>query len=135
MNGNLRAAVPMSDSAAVEGGHELRREIDSIYAGLKANQAVRKSNDVTAVVLKYIPVGSTYDRAEAILRAAGCKVSARPQGKPSDPFQDKVDGRAFLGSFLFGDIGVSLYVQLRPGAPGDYSAVGNVQAEIIKSSS
>jgi hypothetical protein len=65
-------------------GWRLRAEIDATYQQLRATrtltQRVDQTNDVTPVVQKYIPVGTSFDDAAAILRAAGCSIGVKTNG-------------------------------------------------------
>jgi hypothetical protein len=123
---SMQASVPTN---AVQDGKNLRTEINSIYASLLS--AHKGDADVSAVVQKYIPIGTSFDTAEAVLRAAGCVVAPRRHNiHPGnvEPGTDGVFGRVsldrnILQSFQFG-------VTLIPAAPGDYSAVSSVTAAI-----
>ncbi len=57
-------------------GAQLRADIDLTYKQLRASKSLKNTvhdgNDVTAIVLQYIPIGTPFDDAEAIFRAAGC---------------------------------------------------------------
>ena len=61
-------------------GKQLRKAIDEEYKRRdEANELKRGMNDITAVVIKYISIGTSFDDAEAILRAAGFKVGEHSQ--------------------------------------------------------
>jgi hypothetical protein len=123
---SMQANAPAN---AVQDGKNLRAEINSIYASMRS--AHKGDADVSALVQKYIPVGTSFDNAEAVLRAAGCVVAPRRHSiHPGnvDPGLDGVFGRVSLNgdilqAFQFG-------VTLIPRAPNDYSAVAAVTAAI-----
>jgi hypothetical protein len=145
----LLAAVPMASAAVssspavtstsvttdqcVQKGKNLRREIQAIYSKSRGTPWPRgRGPDVTDIVLKYIPVGTSFDVAEAILRGAGCKVGPRPTDipNPNRPLgpQEPELGRLNLGGWPIATVmGVSLY----PGATGDYTAVAKISASIF----
>jgi len=127
-------AEPVTSNPEIQRrGDDLRKEIDGIYRDLKAKHAVEREIDVTPVLLKYIPIGMSFDVAEATLRAAGCSVGRHPTGLPqgSVSSDDRVDARRTLGrGFTF--MPPSFFVSLLPRKRGDYTIVGNVRAAIIK---
>jgi hypothetical protein len=135
--GSVSAAVSSSTSIAadqyVQKGKSLRREIQAIYSKTRSTPWPRGVGpDVTDVVLKYIPVGTSFDVAEAILRGAGCMMGPRPTDipNPNRPLgpQEPELGRLTLGGWPIATVmGVSLY----PVATGDYSAVVKVSASIF----
>jgi hypothetical protein len=65
-------------------GGLLQADIVAKYKELRSNQALRFApdggNDVTPLVLKYIPFGATMEQAVAILHAAGYYLSTTPDG-------------------------------------------------------
>jgi hypothetical protein len=104
-------------SAIERRGMALRKEIEAIYADRIARRVLKRDSDVTSTVLKYIPIGTTFDDAERILRAAGCEVGFRYAGP--------VDGRFAL------EFEEGFFVQLFPRGPLDYSTVEKLSASII----
>jgi hypothetical protein len=78
------ATPPDSTDPLTQRGWRLRAEIDATYQQLRATktltQRVDQTNDVTPVVQKYIPVGTSFDDAAAILRAAGCSIGVKTNG-------------------------------------------------------
>ncbi len=63
---------------------QLQADIVATYKELRSNQALRFApdggNDVTPLVLKYIPLGATMEQTVAILHAAGYYLSTTPDG-------------------------------------------------------
>jgi hypothetical protein len=116
-------------------GKALRNEIGSVYKTLKAEQKITgRGTDIDDLVMKYIPLGSSFDDAEEILRSAGFRVSRRP---PSDTTSDRPDRYNVVGFLkLDGSFGIKIQaiVSLRPKGPGDYSEVSGVSAGIFLSS-
>lgn len=89
----------------------------------------RVGNDVTDVVVRYIPIGTSFDDAESILRSAGFRVDPRPNVKVEGNRSGRYDVVGaivpFVQKFLSS---VNLYVHLSPAMPGDYSKVSKVLA-------
>jgi len=108
-------------------GAQLQAEINATYKQLRASNSIRNSieggNDVTAIALKYIPVGIAFADAEAILRAAGCTIVHSKQGH--------VAARSNLAGGFFDLYGHAFAVDLVPRAPGDFSVVAEVRANIF----
>jgi hypothetical protein len=80
-----QASVPAAGAGLAQRGARLQADITTTYKELRQNQALRFApqggNDVTPVVLKYIPLGASMDDAIAILRAAGYYLTpATPDG-------------------------------------------------------
>jgi hypothetical protein len=118
-----------SVSPTVQRGHALRKEIDATYAKMKARGGERSSLDMTALVTKYIPLGSSFEDAAEVLRNAGCKVTARnfdnhtPYLHPSDSTFASIT----LSTGLFS--ATTFSVELSPEAPGG-SAIETIRAAI-----
>jgi hypothetical protein len=116
-------------------GKQLRAEIEQVYAERKAAGSLksmgRGRNIVTDMVVKYIPIGISFDEAEAILRAAGCKVGPRPNtGHDTLAYDDDVIARLFLASsFLVS--ATEFFVGLSPKSVGDYGTVDKLEADIV----
>jgi hypothetical protein len=108
-------------------GEQLHAEIDATYKQLRASNSLRNSlqggNDVTAIALKYIPIGIGFADAEAILRAAGCTIVRSKQGH--------VSARSNLTGGFFDLYGHAFTVDLVPHAAGDFSVVAEVRANIF----
>jgi hypothetical protein len=62
-------------------GQQLRAEIDALYHGRKPHKEVHYNDpnglDISDTVIKYLPIGISFDDAESILRFAGFKVSRK----------------------------------------------------------
>ena len=117
-------------------GKQLRAEIDSTYNKLSAARAIKNQgmgrNFITDVVIKYIPIGTSFDDAEAILRAAGFTIQPRVPN-PYLPDDEKYDERATIDQYVRTPFGkTSIDVSLRPRGPGDYSTVKSITAEITR---
>jgi hypothetical protein len=116
-------------------GKALRNEIGSVYKTLRAEKKITgaRGTDISDPVRKHIPPGTSFDDAEEILRSAGFTVSSRP---PSDTTSNRPDryrvgaNLKLKGSFPFK---IEAIVSLTPKAPGDYSEVSMVSAEIFLS--
>ena len=117
-------------------GKQLRAEIDSAYKKLSDARAIKNQgmgrNFITDVVIKYIPVGTSFDDAETILRAAGFTIQPRlPNPYLSDA--EKYDERATIDQYVPTPFGkTSVDISLRPRGPDDYSTVQNITAEITR---
>ena len=116
-------------------GQKLRTEIDETYKNLKAKNALKTSpqgSDISAILLKYISVGSTFDNAEAILKAAGFKIDARPGPHPPGNRPDKNDVGARIDPYETAFMQkVSVWVSLAPKTPGDYSSIAKISGAIF----
>jgi hypothetical protein len=85
--------------------------------------------DVSDVVLKYIPVGTSFADAQDILRYAGMTCGLGVQKPPKPSF---VGGSGALARELFS--GTDVGIQLFPTIPGDFTSnVGDVHAGILAS--
>jgi len=104
--------------STVQRGQNLCKEIEAAYASFKAAKTTKccVGPDLTSLVTKHIPVGSSFDVAESILRNAGFTV-------------DDGGGMLQLGSRF--PCGHKLVVDLSPRAPVDYSVIDKVHAEIV----
>jgi len=52
-------------------GKQLRTEVMQIWNNLKHSKSLRMTNDISDAVAKFIPVGTSFDDTEVILRSAG----------------------------------------------------------------
>jgi hypothetical protein len=103
-------------------GKELRAAIDTEYKRLKGSRKLQRDNDVTRIVQKYLPAGTSFDDAEALLHGAGCQL-----GKSADGH--RVVGRVILGGHF--PSGVIFVVSLTPKSADDFTVVDTVLASII----
>ena len=118
-------AVPSSDTSPgaplQQRGSELRTAAAAEYKRLEKSGTLQRGSDVTGLVQKYIPAGTSFDDAKAVLRAAGCRIGMTIHGN--------VLGDVRLGGGIAS--GVSLVIELAPKAPGDFTVVDKVSASII----
>ena len=91
--------------------------------------------DVSDVVLPYIPPGTSFADAQAILRSAGFTINPYPdlamvndQNRSKDWYAVLAEIPFFRKRFLQR---IDLYVSLFPRSPGDYSEVVTVVATIL----
>ena len=112
-------------------GHELRKDIIAAYKAAKGSRWPRKGLDVTDLVTKYIPVGSSFEDAEAILRSAGCEVRRLFPGdnRTGSVGYDDAVGGSFALERRFPSA-TEFLALLMPKAPGDYSVIDKVEAVI-----
>jgi hypothetical protein len=114
-------------------GKQLRAEVEAKYKELKGvdsregGTASKNGIDVTSIVLKYIPIGMSFDDAEAILRASGSRMKASPIPPPSGYIFTTFPLSAPFLSFA----GIKCAVALRPQVAGDFSVVGEVTGTVI----
>jgi|SRR5437867_1725526 len=116
-------------------GKQLRAEIESAYKELKSANKLRggiKGNDIDEIVLKYVPIGTSFDDAENILRHAGFKVYPRPAADAGGNRPDKSHVHAWIDSLDHGfGWNVRVIVLLGPKAPGDYTDITGISAGIF----
>jgi hypothetical protein len=112
-------------------GRALRVEIERLYVDMKARGASKAEwlgrGITTDTITKYVPVGSSFEDAEAVLRAAGCVIHYPAKSQPGPlPWDDDVWAQAVLEHNL---IGTDLFdVNLTPRSPGDYAVVATISA-------
>lgn len=99
-------------------GHQLRKEI-----GRTPVAVGYKGEDISRLVYKYIPVGTPFDHAEDILRAAGFSIGRREVLRGSRRWGEAA---SMQSAGLFSTVLVE--IDLFPTAPDDYRAVGAVTA-------
>lgn len=113
--------------------YQLRQTLDAAADRFKADKTIHccRGPDLTALVATYIPVGSSFEAAEALLRNAGLSVEGRhTDSQPhSLGFNDNVNADLPLGGGF--PCGHKLAVSLTPRAPGDYSVVSKLNASIV----
>jgi hypothetical protein len=77
-------SAPAAGAALSQRGARLQADVTATYRELRQNQALRFApqggNDVTPIVLKYIPLGASVDDAITVLHAAGYLLTATPDG-------------------------------------------------------
>jgi hypothetical protein len=121
-------------------GEELRKVFWDTYRKLSGSRELRTGlggTDVTNIVLPYIPIGTQFEEAEAILRAAGFVVGPRPNHtRATDPNRTKnwfcvVARISPFHKKLF--YKASLYVSIMPRSPGDYTDVVGLKATFFVS--
>jgi hypothetical protein len=113
-------------------GRLLRTEIDKEYQARKGAGALKELgsgvNDFSPTVLRFIPIGTTFDEAEETLREAGFTVGPREQTGlyPYTYVHAVIEyyDRSILGK-------VRLGVFLMPKNKDDWTAVTGVIAEIV----
>lgn len=107
-------------------GKRFRIEIDKAYQKVPKSgsiEAIDKAGDITWLTVRYIPLGSSFDDAEVILRAAGFAVGARPGPNQPGNRPHRYDVVARIEQYcctssLFSRTDV--FVLLSPKAPGDF---------------
>jgi hypothetical protein len=118
---------PVTADELKQRGEQLRAEIDETYKRLRASNSVKTSlrggNDVSAIVLKYIPTCTSLEDARAILRAAGYMVGPSQQGH--------MVSRTSLRGGLFEFYGYQLSVDITPQPTADFSTVSEISAIIF----
>jgi hypothetical protein len=106
-------------------GKQLRAQINAKYRELEAEHKIsarpKNGTDVSEIVMRFIPPGSSFDDAKAILNAAGCRVAPTPM-------DGKIYANAVVASHF--PIGVIFSVLLVPRTPGEFSIVGDINASI-----
>jgi hypothetical protein len=109
-------------------GQQLRAAIDQRYRGVSDAHAITGDGvQITDIVLKYIPVGTPFRDAEAILMAAGFIVSRHaPKQNPPSPR----DVATIFNYGAWSNCRVGVKVELYPRGPSDHSTVGNIAAWI-----
>ena len=100
-------------------GKQLRLEVDRTYQQLPEQKKLKVQNDIGTLVLKYIPIGSSFKDAEAILRSAGLNVRIMAH--------ETMSGAARLSSSWVA--AAEVYIRISSKTPNDDS-VGRVEAII-----
>ena len=112
-------------------GKQLRAAVDKRYRQLDEKDQInpQRGNNIDDVVTPFIAIGSSFDEAEIILRAAGFKVSPR-QKHPYIINQylvyASIDPYALKG---MGKTGVT--ITLEPKNPNDWSSIEKLSAAIF----
>lgn len=86
------SSASAGSSALQQSGQELNKEIFEAYNNVKSLPKATAQDAMTAVVGKYIKVGSTFSEAEIILKAADFSVSPHPATYPVKdwPYSDDI---------------------------------------------
>lgn len=131
-----KESVIMKTQTLEHRGKQLRAAINLTFKKLSDAGALkpRGASDITEVVVQYIPVGTTFDEAEDILRFAGFLVDQRPSASTTGNRPDRYDVVGSIVPFVQQPLSrINVYVSLSPRAPGDYSKVSKVSAGIVLS--
>jgi hypothetical protein len=127
----------VTSSSLEQRGKQLRAAIEQAYKNLVDTKTLssKRGNNITEVVVQYIPVGTSFDDAEQILRNAGFKVYPRPNANPTGTRPDRYDVVGAIDSFDWKRFlsKVSVWVNLSPQAPGNYGKVNKVYSGITLS--
>jgi hypothetical protein len=119
------ATERVSEAALKQRADQLRAAIDQIFLQLRASKSLKESihdgNDVTAIVVTYIPVGMSFDEAEVIVKATGWKIEPSRQGH--------IIARTRMRDGLF-DRKHALAVEVVPETADGFSVVKAVSAAI-----
>jgi hypothetical protein len=130
---------PVDSDTFSQQGKQLRAELERVYRSPKeAGQSVGRGIDVSSTIAKYIPIGTSFDDAERILKAAGFTMAPRPP-RPIDrdpaPEWEKALRFAMVGGLdldqMFLVSRTSVLVVLFPDSPGyQNSRVKEIHASI-----
>lgn len=110
-------------------GKELRAELERVYRDPKGQRDSLKVVDVSSIIARYIPIGTSFDDAERILMAAGFTMAPRPPRPiPKEPAPEwekalrfTMGGGLVLDRTLFASV-TEVGVTLSPDLPGDPKA-------------
>jgi hypothetical protein len=124
----LVATTPATDQASsdelMKRGKALRKAIEDTYKQMIASKALPPANglgkDISPVIEKYIPAGTTFDDAKQILLGAECHVVADPPrpARPEDPQYDRFSIIASAKLFRWSYGSTALSITLYPKDPG-----------------
>lgn len=111
---------------------QLRLEIDEAYKRIIDAGTLKPKNDITEIVLRYIPIGTSFDDAEQVLRSAGFKVGPRPGTSAPGTFPWRYDVTASIDPYSRKAFPSKVYVDVRlsPRTPNDYDKVIKIEAAI-----
>jgi hypothetical protein len=113
-------------------GTELRVALDQTYRKLVDEQAIKplQGADATDMVERFIPLGTSFDDAEAILKSAGFRLDPRPG--PIPPRLGFFGVSAVINPFSQGFLSATnLDLTLYPKSPGDYTSVAKISASFF----
>ncbi|WP_156545996.1 hypothetical protein [Cupriavidus sp. D384] len=122
-----------ADYTLEQRGKLLRTEIDKTYQELDRTHSLRRENDISSVVLRYIPIGMSFDDAETVLHYAGFTLGPRPNANPTGNLPGKSAVRAVIGHYTQKfpsktDVSVLIF----PEEPGNYKkGISKINASII----
>ncbi len=136
----INAPAAAVEQALDKRGRQLRVAIDEAYQLYKKERdsgVKPKDNfgDISDLILRFIPIGSTFDDAERILRAAGCYVG--PRGATTlygTDYKGRFDvqaGISHIEKMFFGR--ADLFIHLTPPKEGDYRVIVRVWASFATS--
>lgn len=80
----------LSSSILVQRGKQFHTVVIQIWEKLKKSKSLQMTNDISEAVAKYIPVGTSFDDAEVILRSAGFGIWQQTNSKICDLGADLV---------------------------------------------
>lgn len=135
-----------ADRAVRETGRKLRRDIDAFYETLPVDNRTWATifsvpdqlpyTDISSIFRRYIKDGSSFDEGEAILRAAGLKVSRLRQRvvePPAELFPGEQMTQADLRTLtLWPPQYMLVSAMLETARPDDFSEIGSVSGYIRK---
>lgn len=130
---NTEKEKMMKSNELEQRGKQLRKAIDEKYKRLADAKALKimghGRNNITDDVIKYIPIGTSFDDAEAILRAAGFEVGKRDMNPIIHDYYGvySVIRHYKLLTPLFA--GTSVGVLLQPKNKDDWSTVQSLEAD------
>ena len=124
-----------------ERGVRLRLELERAYQDLRHTGEFKSAgNDVSPIVRKYVPVGTSFANAETTLRSSGFNIDPLPPQEPNIPSPLRSDENklmmrfAIFGMLVLAQQGVSritVEVTLLPKISGaDHNTVKGVHAAI-----
>ena len=119
-----------------ERGARLRLELERAYQDLRRTGEFKSAgNDVSSIVKKYVPVGTSFANAETTLRSSGFNIDPLPPREPpKNPSPLRSDEHAIFATLVLAQRGVSritVEVTLLPKILGaDHNTVKGVHAAI-----
>jgi hypothetical protein len=119
-------------------GHQLSADIDALYYGRTPHKEAHYNDpnglDISDTVIKYCPIGITFDNAESILLSAGFAVSKRTaveEGNTKAPARMEGYIEPYQHFLIFLSYHSSVKVTLLPKEAGDFREVGAVSGRIF----
>lgn len=119
-------------------GHQLRADIDALYFGRKPHKEVHYNDpnglDISDTVIKYCPIGISFDDAESILRSAGFTVSRKAAvAEGNTKSAARIEGyiEPYEHFLFFWSYHSSVKVSLISKSTGDFDEVGEVTGRIF----